>query len=107
MGAEAEAFSLAAFGSFDFTMVDGGAPTRELARRGAGSWEHTGNLPICPAGSRHGGRAQLLLGAPPVIGFLSGKSGGTAMKTIAGSALVLGAFVCLSASAAVGAMAIR
>ena len=28
VGAEAEAFSLAAFGSFDFTMVDGGAPTR-------------------------------------------------------------------------------
>ena len=28
VGAEAETFSLAAFGSFDFTMVDGGAPTR-------------------------------------------------------------------------------
>ena len=40
----------------------------------------------------------------------SGKPGGTAMKTIAGSALVLGAFVCLSASVAaqtlVGALAI-
>ncbi len=28
VGAEAEAFSLAAFGSFDFTMVDGGVPAR-------------------------------------------------------------------------------
>ena len=28
VGAKAEAYSLAAFGSFDFTMVDGGAPTR-------------------------------------------------------------------------------